>query len=318
MSDKFDLIDAVNSISLNGFQSAFKKYIQTQQDNKSDFDKINNLEAQVSNVISNFRGVKDSLNINKDYLEYNKQESDLLQSELKSLNNSISRFMYDVTLKTSYSVDGSADVSLSAVIVYLNNIFSYLSTMILKSKVNRIEGELKEVQRLSAGVAVAEYAKIYSDDKDRNETLSEIWLFVSYAALSITLIFAFYHFENFADDVRDNAHIYTSNSALVLYALIKIFLTGLFVSITLWAAKMYKIERNLWFINRQKENALNTFKAFHNAAGENPAIREAILMEATKSIFSANNTGLIQNENSSDESMKIIEIVKNVTSSKGK
>ena len=57
--------------------------------------------------------------------------------------------------------------------------------------------------------------------------------------------------------------------------------------------KNYTAEKHLETINRHRQNALATFEAFAEAAGENRETRDAVLLASTDAIFDANQSGYL-------------------------
>ncbi len=91
----------------------------------------------------------------------------------------------------------------------------------------------------------------------------------------------------------------------------KILIVGILLTATVWCGRNYKSMMHLMTINAQKSIALNTFRTFIDSA-ENQAIKDAIILETTKSIFSIPNTGYLDGETQSDSGLKIFELIKNV------
>ncbi len=177
------------------------------------------------------------------------------------------------------------------------------------AKNDEIARALNAAKMASGAQGISSYADLYHQDKKRHNLASWIWLSLAAIFALGTVAFSGYGFFRFEDLIKEKTDIDT----LIQFTLSKFLFTGVLILVTLWLARMFKIEKNLSFINRQKENALQTFRAFHSAANEDVGIKNAILMETTRSIFSANNSGLIGND-SNDEVTKVIEIVKSFTS----
>lgn len=74
----------------------------------------------------------------------------------------------------------------------------------------------------------------------------------------------------------------------------------------------YQAQAHNYIINKNKQNALSTFETFVNAAS-NDEIKNAVLMQTTKAIFSNPASGYLKNETSDDASSQIIEIVKDMS-----
>ncbi|MDE0485291.1 MAG: hypothetical protein OXI67_22190 [Candidatus Poribacteria bacterium] len=81
--------------------------------------------------------------------------------------------------------------------------------------------------------------------------------------------------------------------------------------------KNYTAEKHLQTVNRHRQNALATFGAFVEAAGENRETRDAVLLAATKAIFDANQSGYLSAKtSSSDTASPVQQIIKEVIPTK--
>jgi len=86
----------------------------------------------------------------------------------------------------------------------------------------------------------------------------------------------------------------------------------LLITATLWCGNLYKAAKHQAAANKFKGNSLKTFQAFVVNATDDDGIRDAVLIETTRAIFSESATGYITNDNSGTEkSTKIVEVIKN-------
>lgn len=77
-------------------------------------------------------------------------------------------------------------------------------------------------------------------------------------------------------------------------------------------SRNYRAQAHNYIINKNKQNALSTFETFVNASS-NEEIRNAVLLQTTKAIFSNPKSGYLKEDGSSDDSAHIIEIIKDVS-----
>lgn len=98
--------------------------------------------------------------------------------------------------------------------------------------------------------------------------------------------------------------------ALLQFAAMRVVILGLLFTSTLWCGHMYKTNKHQQSINKHRANALQTFQAFVEASND-PAVRDAVLMETTRSIFAITSTGYLGvSDNSPDAGSKVVEIIK--------
>lgn len=90
--------------------------------------------------------------------------------------------------------------------------------------------------------------------------------------------------------------------------------TGLIVLfyILVTCGKNYRAQSHNYIINKNKQNALSTFETFVKATS-NEEIRNAVLLQTTKAIFSNPQSGYLKEDGSNDEPTQIIEIIKDMS-----
>ncbi|UYM16319.1 hypothetical protein [Endozoicomonas euniceicola] len=95
-------------------------------------------------------------------------------------------------------------------------------------------------------------------------------------------------------------------------------LIAVLISGGIWCGSIYRILRHQQTINLQKANGLKSFLLFRDAADNDEATRNAVLLETTKSIFSTSSSGFVnEGSNQSGSEIKVIEstrLASNVTS----
>ncbi len=60
----------------------------------------------------------------------------------------------------------------------------------------------------------------------------------------------------------------------------------------IWAGRMYRAERHLYIVNKHRALALSTFETFVGGVHEQ-AIKDAVLLEATRCIFGPSPSGYL-------------------------
>jgi len=107
-----------------------------------------------------------------------------------------------------------------------------------------------------------------------------------------------------------------TNAEIVQFSIAKIVvLSALFYGLSI-CNRNYKAHRHNSTLNKHRQNALSTFETFAKAAGADNQTKNAVLIEATHTIFSNQQTGYLSSEKDNDSSNKIVEIIKNVTTNK--
>jgi hypothetical protein len=195
----------------------------------------------------------------------------------------------------------------------IKKIISDLNALLQKVKndtdkqAREIDKTVKATKDAAASVGVAHFSDDFKAEADDASKSSKYWLIATICLYSLLFVFAIYCF--FFDTMvfTDTANIIQHVSSKVL--IILILLVG-----AVWCGDQYKTLKHQQTENKFRYNGLRTFQAFV-AATEDSNVRDAVLMETTKSIFRNNSTGYIKsdNYNNSDSGVKIVEVVKNST-----
>ena len=73
---------------------------------------------------------------------------------------------------------------------------------------------------------------------------------------------------------------------------------------------MYKTNKHQESVNKHRANALKTFQAFVEATND-PTVRDAVLMETTRSIFAFTPSGyLSESDRGPDAGSRVVEVIK--------
>jgi hypothetical protein len=83
----------------------------------------------------------------------------------------------------------------------------------------------------------------------------------------------------------------------------KIVILGILLTATIWCGRIYKALKHQSSVYRFKALGLQTFRAF-SAGTSDLATKDAVLMETTRSIFSAQDSGYIDQSDSGDSDVK--------------
>lgn len=181
-----------------------------------------------------------------------------------------------------------------------------------EEKKNAIEDKHKEaaiilenVQKGATEAGVTTHATIFGKNYLEYNKKVKLWLFLVLVLL-VVILYTIYCFSSIAEDISQYEIIqYTINRILIL--------TTLFYALS-FVVRNYKATQHNATVNKHRQNALSTFETFIKAAGSDIQTKNAVLLEATHTIFSHQNTGYLKGESEGDSQNKIIEIIKNVTS----
>ncbi len=104
----------------------------------------------------------------------------------------------------------------------------------------------------------------------------------------------------------------TSSSNSLLLASPKFFLLALLLTATLWCGRMYRAFMHQSTVNQHRALALQTFQAF-SAAASDELTKNAVLMEATRSVFGPSASGFLDSKGTpNDAGTRVVEVIKAV------
>ncbi|MCI0456761.1 MAG: hypothetical protein L0Z62_07260 [Gemmataceae bacterium] len=158
-----------------------------------------------------------------------------------------------------------------------------------------------------ASIGVGRFSKVFKDSADEHDKSSHKWLMattvVALATVVVALLVVF---------------LFPADGEARLSALIQGVITRLAVILVLfyaavWCGRNYRAHRHLAVLNRHRQAALTTFETFVHGASDDQT-KNAVLLEATRCIFTAGSTGYTGAEDEGPGS-RIIEIFKTVAGS---
>ena len=167
-------------------------------------------------------------------------------------------------------------------------------------EINKI---IQAAREASASVGVAHFTADFEAEAKVMEGQAKTWLSTTSVLAGLSLLSAIYFLFATPD--------LTTAASAIQYVSSKILILVLLLTATLWCGNLYKAAKHQAAANKFKGNSLKTFQAFVNATNDD-GIRDAVLVETTRAIFSESATGYITNDRSGTEkSTKIVEVVKN-------
>jgi hypothetical protein len=177
---------------------------------------------------------------------------------------------------------------------------------------DEVEVLLTNTKNASQEIIVAKFGTIYEKLANKHKTSSRLWLTAIAVLIVVTALSAYRLLNDELKFFTQNVDLlqHTAGVLLILGTRLVIF-ASLFVAIGI-CIRNFKANKHNEVINRHRQNALNTFETFVLSSGEDKTIKDAILMEVTRTIFSSQNSGFSSADIDAESPSKIIEIIKNV------
>lgn len=174
-----------------------------------------------------------------------------------------------------------------------------------KAEIDRIIIATREASA-SAGAAV--FTKDFENESDAQEKSAGKWLGATGSGVLLTVIVAVVMWVH----AESSAAAGLSSSQVIQTVAAKLVILTMFVTGTMWCGRQYKALKHLATLNRHRSLSLRTLKAF-SAAASDEQTKNAVLIEVTRAVFQANQTGYLDGQAGDESPTKIVEIAKVLT-----
>ncbi len=167
---------------------------------------------------------------------------------------------------------------------------------------------VSNVEKAAAASGAIPFTKDFREEAQKLSTTAQKWLWVT-ASLGVATLVAACFLLTYATET--DQHI----GQLIISLGGRIAIIAITLTATLWCGQIYRALRHQSTVNRHRALSLQTFQAFTSATS-NQNIKDAVLLEATKTIFSHAPTGYLSSgkDHSNKEDARIIEIVRSSSS----
>lgn len=158
-----------------------------------------------------------------------------------------------------------------------------------KAAADRMLESLKET---SGKASVSRHAGVFENQAKEHLEASNLWFwgFTLLTLGGLTLVWLFFIGPQkliITKEMVVGEVIYNITSRLLFFSIISYAIY--------WAARNYLSHRHNYIVNKHRQNALETFETFANAPTD-IQVRDAVLLQAAQTIFSAQSTGYMENE----------------------
>ena len=174
----------------------------------------------------------------------------------------------------------------------------------ITDKKDEIGGIVQAAREASASAGVATFTQEFDTESTALSNRSKTWLWLTGILAVVTIVAAIVLY--FWPPVPKDANSWYS----IRHTVSKVTVIAVLFSATVWCGHIYRALIHQATINRHRALSLKTFQAFVKAT-EDPRVRDAVLMAATKTVFGAMPTGLIDGGKGDQEpNIQFVEIGK--------
>lgn len=175
------------------------------------------------------------------------------------------------------------------------------------AQLRNITETLEKVRRAAAEVGVAQHSVHFKEQADEHMKKTTGWLIATAIFGGLTLIFGGVNMWYYATHITQ-----LTNPQSIQLGISKLVIFSILYSAAFWSGRVYKSQWHNYIINKHRQNALSTFETFVKAASDEQT-KNAVLLQATQSIFSPQNSGFVSHGKDAVTSPQILEVIKNVT-----
>lgn len=173
---------------------------------------------------------------------------------------------------------------------------------------------LDQLTEKNKDLGIKNYAKLFGDEADSFKTKGYLWLGCAVIIFVAIIWLGFSLLDLKMVDVKKDLPSAAQDSYLLVYYIAQQSVTKILIASALFFAlsvciKNFRANLHNQTINQHRSTALKSFQAFSESPSD-PQTKNAILLEATRTIFAHQNSGFISNEKDSEMPSKVIEIIK--------
>ncbi|MFC1614020.1 hypothetical protein ACFL5K_01855 [Gemmatimonadota bacterium] len=174
----------------------------------------------------------------------------------------------------------------------------------MQNKLEKINSIISSAKQASSTIGAAVFSKDFAEESDKMKTTAKSWLRFSIYCFLLSIVFLIHILLEIKPDL--------GLSETIQYVSTRIIILAVTVTAALWCGKIYKANMHQAVINRHRALSLQTFEAFKNAT-DDPLTKDAVLMEATRCVFSPQVTGFLESQDAGAlPSTQIVEIAKQI------
>ena len=174
-------------------------------------------------------------------------------------------------------------------------------------KDSKVARQASKVARQASGeTGVSNFAKVFADQAKENKEAADIWLKASVVAAGIIVIVI--GFLLWWSCYGSICGIEAGDTSQVLQiTLTKILLVSFCSAVFYQIVKNYNAKMHVYTLNKHRANSLQSFQAFVNSTVD-PQTRDIVLIQITRYIFQAGQTGYVSSKDGSGAGMETIKI----------
>ena len=165
---------------------------------------------------------------------------------------------------------------------------------------------LGKVRQAAAEVGVTQHSVHFMNQANHHKKSSKIWLLATGVIGLVTILFAWF-----------SLHYVTSSDStyqIIRFTISRILIISILSYALVWSGKNYSAHKHNEVINKHRQNGLSTFETFVKAT-DDPETKNAVLLQATRSIFTPQRSGYLSKDSEPTSPNQFIEILRQIVPS---
>jgi hypothetical protein len=174
-----------------------------------------------------------------------------------------------------------------------------------------MQGALEKVRQAAAEAGVSGQAIHFKNEADSHKKEGRWWFGGTAFFACVAVAYAVFGIGHQIEKITAD----TPTPKLVQMTVSRVLIVSILFFAVAWCAKNYAASRHNFVTNRHRQNALSTFETFVKGTDDKQT-KDAVLVQATKSIFAPQSSGYLKGEPETPQGSQIIEIVRGMTGTK--
>jgi hypothetical protein len=175
------------------------------------------------------------------------------------------------------------------------------------------EGVLEEIRKVAAEQGVSQQAYYFKEEAEENATQAEVWRIRTIVLACILAVFAFLSLFIHEIPILRPENSYET----VQLAISKVLIFAVISYILYLSARNFMSHKHNAVVNRHRQNALMTYNALVEAAGDYQHASDAILVHAASCIYAPQATGYAGGGQETQGAKSVIELLSRPFSQSG-
>ncbi|MBN3033584.1 MAG: hypothetical protein JW873_05760 [Candidatus Saganbacteria bacterium] len=178
----------------------------------------------------------------------------------------------------------------------------------IEEKSRAADAIINAMKEASAETGVSRYADVFRTQAQENKRLADKWFWAVVVSVALIGWFLWWIISQLMVTLEKGVDFQLSIQIFIAKILLLSFFSVVFYQIV----KNYSANMHLYTLNKHRENCLKTFQSFVQASSDSKT-KDAVLIQATKSIFESGDTGFVSSKDSTISGFEITRITDQIS-----